>query len=292
MARGAEVVQALARAAGLLPATVRRAFRVLQVAGGDRVPLGRVGSGPYQTPPMQIRHVRNLLLALSASPITAAAAWVDELAAMEVRIVRTVGVGLSDPPDSHEFPLGELAVARTFGRAVDLVLEQAASPDGPRLMERVDIEISVEGESVMGSIRLFDAGQVRHGAYYRSPGRSERERMVERERHDGPWYAGLVRTTRFHGNLIHAAGATLATPAPTKSAAAPWQGSGGASCDRPPVEAIARATPQPKVRNLDSPEPGTGVGVGASPRGRNGRSLRRASSRGTPAHDKHEPEPP
>ncbi len=173
MATGAEAVRAIAEAADLLPATVDRAFRTLQVAKQGHVPIGKLGGGK-STPHMELHHLRYLVLGITAQPITSAAAWVDRLSNL-----RTYGiekrasaqrddpaVSVSSVPESADetaiFGDNDLLISSNFGRCLDRLIAQAAEQGGKRRTPRLAIEITVDDKFPRARLSL----QGRDGFHY------------------------------------------------------------------------------------------------------------------------------
>lgn len=115
MATGRDATAAVAAATGLLPATVFRAARTLREAGGDLWPMAGKGGGKAAAP-VQPRHMTNLALALTTSPITdapAAVRWMRGLLPHHIQpngdMQPVQGAPLGDVLDSLIVKLRQLA---------------------------------------------------------------------------------------------------------------------------------------------------------------------------------------
>ena len=199
MARGAEAVSRLAAEAGLLHATVDRAYRALQSAKDGHAPVGKVG-GRLTAPHMELRHLRYLALSVTAQPITAAVEWVDQLCSLPLAYLVKDFSRYSFPrPEEAPPSVGGVRLTLNFGESFDRLIEAAATPEGKLRTARTTVEIVLHGERPSARIWAFGEARERCDAVYvvaASPDDPAEPRQAP----------GLVRTAAIQGRVLHALG--------------------------------------------------------------------------------------
>jgi hypothetical protein len=154
MARGAKAVKDIAEVSDLLVASVDRVFRTLQGPKDDHAPLGKFGGGK-DTPHMEIQHLRNLALGITAEPLTGAVRWVDRITSFTAQavvkwsgypfhsdIISTASIPLD--PNQEVTTLGGVLISGSFRRSFDRFIEQAAEPGGKRRLNHLSVEIVLD----------------------------------------------------------------------------------------------------------------------------------------------------
>lgn len=141
MTTGAEAVEQIAQATGILPATVFRTARILRESGSDLWPMAGKGGGK-RAAPIKAKHLTNLLLALCASPITDAPDWVG---AVREQIPL-------DYPGGTRFLPGE-----TFGDSIDAVIsELSKGHEYPFGLRRINTHLRRKGEN---PVEIYAGGE-------------------------------------------------------------------------------------------------------------------------------------
>lgn len=184
MATGAEAVMALAEAADLLPASVDRVFRTLQAPKDDHAPIGKLGGGK-STPHMDLHHLRNLGLGVTAQPLTAAVQWVDRIC------------GFTASADAkHDGELADTLISSNFGRCFEHLIEQAAAPGNKGRTDRVSVQILLNEQlPMMATVTTRDEDGILYSARYLPIGAATQDRG-----------GGLSRTVTITAILLRTLG--------------------------------------------------------------------------------------